>query len=66
MSGSEHSSSIETDLESVEVPLEGTVVVLVKHQRYSFEPIQVALQRLPVMIPTWVRLQPAPLNHSSS
>ena len=32
MSGSEHSSSIETDLESVEVPLEVTVVVLVKHQ----------------------------------
>ena len=30
MSGSEHSSSIETDLESVEVPLEVTVVV--KHQ----------------------------------
>ena len=35
MSGSEHSSSIETDLESVEVPLEVTVVVLVKHQRYQ-------------------------------
>ena len=32
VSWSEHSSSIETDLESVEVPLEGTVVVLVKHQ----------------------------------
>ena len=31
MSGSEHSSSIETDLESVEVPLE-VPVVLVKHQ----------------------------------
>ena len=28
MSGSEHSSSIDTDLESVEVPLEVTVVVL--------------------------------------
>ena len=26
---------------------------------YSFEPTQVALQRLPVMILTWVRLQPA-------
>ena len=32
MSGSEHSSSIEIHLESVEVPLEVTVVVLVKHQ----------------------------------
>ena len=32
MSVSENSSSIETDLESVEVRLEVTVVVLVKHQ----------------------------------
>ena len=29
---------------------------------YSFEPIQVALQRLPVMILTWVRLQPAAMH----
>ena len=29
---------------------------------YSYEPIQVALQRLPVMILTWVRLQPAAMH----
>ena len=29
---------------------------------YSFEPIQVAIQRLPVMILTWVRLQPAAMH----
>ena len=29
---------------------------------YSFEPIQVALQRLSVMILTWVKLQPAAMH----
>ena len=29
---------------------------------FNFEPIQVALQRLPVMILTWVRLQPAAIH----
>ena len=29
---------------------------------YNFEPIQVALQRLPVMILTWVKLQPAAMH----
>ena len=63
MSGSEHSSSIER----VEVPLEVTCSgssseTLMIPMAYSFEPIQVALQRLPVMILTWVRLQPAAMH----
>ena len=65
MSGSEHSSSIETNLESgsssgsdSSSSRETPMIPMA----YSFEPIQVALQRLPVMILTWVRLQPAAMH----
>ena len=72
MSGSEHSSSIKTDLKSSGSDSGSSSETPMIRMAYSFEPIQVALQRLPVMILTWVRLQPAamhlqtilpPINH---
>ena len=62
MSGSEHSSSIKTDLESVEVDSGNSSDKSTIPMEYSFEPIQVTLQRLPVMILTWVRLQSATMH----
>ena len=67
MSGSEHSSSIETDCSKLKLDSGSLSETPMIPMAYSFEPIQAALQRLPVMILTWVRLQPAAMHlHSSS